>query len=107
MGENESPSDSETIDALQLTEHEIAQRLRNCPLPGIAEYEYEDDDFRISLAGVQSSEAKEVIGLLLQSVPSACESVSKILPDDFSQKVADKVLEGVLKSSQELSEQID
>ncbi len=68
LGENESPSDSATIDALQLTEHEIAQRLRNCPLPGIAEYKYEDDDFRISLAGVQSSEAKEVIGLLLQSV---------------------------------------
>lgn len=60
-----------------------------------------------ALAGVEESEAKEVIGLLLQSVPSAYESVSKILPDDFSQKVADKVLEGVLKSSQELSEQID
>lgn len=60
-----------------------------------------------ALAGIDESEVKEVIGLLLQSVPSACESVSKILPDDFSQKVADKVLEGVLKSSQELSEQID
>ena len=63
--------------------------------------------FEFLLQGYSQVRQKKSSVCCFRVYTSACESVSKILPDDFSQKVADKVLEGVLKSSQELSEQID
>ena len=50
----ETPDSVEAIEATELTEHDIAERLRGSVNPEGSLYEFNDEDFRISLAGVQS-----------------------------------------------------
>ena len=50
----ETPASIEAIEATELTEHDIAERLRASVNPDGTLYEFNDEDFRISLAGVQS-----------------------------------------------------
>ena len=50
----ETPASIDGFDSTELTEHEIAERLRGSVNPDGVLAEFNDEDFRISLAGVQS-----------------------------------------------------
>ena len=57
--------------------------------------------------GVSNEEVTRSMLRLLEQVPQAIEKVTKSLPDGFSSSVADKIFEGLYKSSQELSSKMD
>lgn len=58
-------------------------------------------------AGLRPERTLEIIGEMLGRVPEALELVSDSIPEDFSHRVRDKIFEGVLKSTKELSSQLE